>query len=90
MTVSFDQALERLGEARQQYESACLSVWHAAEREHPQILSMIRKFGWDDRQAAAFLCTPHRRWNNSPAAVVNAGRGDEVIELIEQTLSGMY
>lgn len=90
MPSSYDEAMRQLGEAQERYERACHSVWRAAEREHPNVVGAIRRMGWDDTQGARFLCASQKRWDASPAALMAAGRGDEVIEVVEQALAGNF
>jgi hypothetical protein len=46
--------------------------------------------GWDDRQAATFLCMEQERWGAGAAALLEAGRDEEVIQVLEQVMAGVF
>lgn len=89
MNQTLEQATKHLREARLAYESACLDVWCAAEREHPSVVAYTRQTGWDDAHAAVWFCEPQPRLNGSPAACVAAGRGEDVVRHLAQAFAGI-
>jgi hypothetical protein len=89
-TPSLSAAWEQMQAARAVHAAACDLVWRAIQREHPEFAKQIRELGCDDAQAAMWLCTPQRRWDDSPAALIVAGRVDEVARVIDQALAGIF
>lgn len=83
-------AWEQVQAAHTVYAAACDLVWHAIQLEHPKFAKQIRELGWDDAQSAMWLCTPQCRWDDSPAALIVAGRVDEVARVIDQALAGVF
>jgi hypothetical protein len=90
MDTSLDRAIQQFEDRRKAYEAACLEVWQAIQLEHPVVAASIIRLGWEEMQAAAWLCEPQRPWNESPATLVNSGRDNEVVELIGRTLAGTF
>lgn len=90
MADSYREAMNQLKVARLQYELACLAVWRAAEREHPQVVSVIRSIGSNDIQAGTFLCAEQPRWGAAAADLLAAGREEDVVRVLEQALAGVF
>lgn len=87
-TTDLRTAIAEATAARAHYFLLCLSVWSQIERAEPELAIEIRSLGFDDEAAAAWICSPLADIDESPAEIVAAGRGAEILERIRQTMHG--
>ena len=89
MSSPLSEAVSTADEARRTYESHCLLVWRELESDRPELASIIRRLGWDDSTAAKWVCSPGPD-GVTPAALVAAGRGDEVEATVRRAQEGLF
>jgi hypothetical protein len=81
-------AIADAAKARDEYDQRCLSVWRLIQRVEPNLASELSQLGFEDKAAAAWVGAPLAGLNGSPAEMVAAGRGGEILACIRQTMHG--
>jgi len=80
-------ALNAADTARQAYVSRCLDVWHQLRQIDPELAADILAVGFDERAAALWICQPDQN-GDTPAAMVDANRSEDVRMIIRRTAHG--
>lgn len=86
--LTLQLAVALMVKARGEYGALWLSLWRLVERAEPELAREIRELGFEDNVAAAWVCAPLPGFGDSPAEMVAAGRGAEVLDRIGKTMHG--
>ena len=87
-SLTLQEAIANAAKAGDEYKQCCLSVWRRIGRTEPNLVSEITQLGFDDEAAAAWVCAPLAGFEDSPAEMVAAGRGAEILDRIHRTMHG--
>jgi len=87
-TMALQAAIAHAAQAREEFERRCLIMWRLVETVEPTLASEIGQLGFEDEAAAAWICSPLAGFAGSPAEMVAAGRGEEILTRIRQTMHG--
>lgn len=84
---TLSDAIAAVAAAREICDARCLDVWGALQIVAPELTSEMRAIGFDELAAARWVCQPNRS-GDVPAALVAAGRGDEVLAAVRRASHG--
>lgn len=81
-------ALDAVVAAECEYKARCLVVWRELKASDSVLAEEILRLGFDESAAAQWVCRPFQELGDSPAALVAAGRGTEIMNRVHRTMHG--
>lgn len=81
-------ALNAVIAAESEYNARCLVVWRELKVVDPALTEEILRLGFDESAAAQWVCRPFQELGDSPAALVVAGHGTEIMNKVHRTMHG--
>jgi len=81
-------ALDAVVAAEREYNARCLAVWRELKATDPVLAEEILRLGFDESVAAQWVCRSFQEFGDSPAALVAAGHGTEIMTRVHRTMHG--
>jgi hypothetical protein len=81
-------ALDAVVAAEREYNARCLVVWRELKATDSVLAEEILLLGFDESAAAHWVCRPLPKLGDSPATLVAAGHGTEIMNRVHRTMHG--